>query len=211
MEHSKRQPGPGQAILLLIIALCCQACASTTLTSSWINSGYQGPIKGPVFVLGVFKDPVAHKIYEDSFVAELEEAGLRAMPSYRYDLAAGQPTREALQQALNRSGASVLLITHLLAEKSSEYQFPEKHYALGGGISWDSGYGYYSVIYSEVWGGTEVDRTVDAMEASLFEVHSGQRIWSARARSVNLDRFVRRDDEQLEKRFIQDLREHRLL
>lgn len=182
------------------------------LNDSWSDNSYNGPIQGTVLVIGVYKDPVAHKIYEDSFVAELQKAGVQALSSYKYDLRAPQPSTEKLQQAVKRAGASTVLITHLLNEKSTSYQSLEKRYAYAGAISWDSSSGYHSTVYAAVWGGNKtVDKTVDRMEAVLFDGKSGKHIWSARSKSVNLQKLLRKDDVQLEELFVKDLKAHNLL
>ena len=191
---------------LLAFVLLFTGCAHNKLTDSWINPEYRGKLKGPVFIMGVFTDPTAHKIFEDSFVEEFDKIGIKAVPSYAYSLGTSQINKETLHQTLRNAGARELLIIHLTNENSSSYQFPEKHYAWAGEVSWQSGYGYYSTIYADVWGETEVDKTVDLMEATLLDAESGARIWSARMRSVNLNKFVRTNDEQLEERFLKDMK-----
>ena len=197
---------------IILITGLCQSCAKSTISSSWIDDSYHGPINGPILVIGVFKDPIAHKIYEDSFVAQLRKAGQQAIPSYKYDLRSPQPSKEKLQRVVEQAGASVILVTHLLNEKSSDYQFPEKRYAYASSVSWDERDGYHSSVYAAVWGGGKtVEKTVDRMEASLFDGQSGKHIWSAQSKSVNLNKLLRKDDEQLEELFIKDLQHHNLL
>jgi hypothetical protein len=197
---------------LITITCLCQACAKSALNYSWSDDSYKGPVKGMVLVIGVYKDPVAHKIYEDSFVAELQKAGVQAVPSYKYNIRTPQPSTKELQQVVKQADASTVLITHLLNEKSSSYQFPEKIYAYAGSMSWDEMSGYHSTVYAEVWGGNKsVDKTVDRMEAVMFDGKSGKHIWSARSKSVNLKKLLRNDDEQLESLFIKDLKSHHLL
>lgn len=201
-----------QFLFVVLVMGLCQACAKSKLTSSWTNDSYEGPIKGTILVIGVFKEPVAHKIFEESFVAELRKAGRKALPSYKYGLGTTQPSKEELQQAVKQSEASTILITHLLSENSSHYQFPEKRYAYAGSMTWDNITGYHSTVYAEVWGGNKsVDKTVDYMEAALFDGKSGKHLWSARSKSVNLEKLLRKDDEQLEEVFIKDLKSHKLI
>ena len=197
----------------LIVTLgLLQACSKSTLISSWVNESCQKPIKGPILVIGVYQDPVAHKIYEDSFVEELHKVGQIAIPSYDYGLAPFQPSKDKLQEIIKRTGASTILITHLLSEDSGHYQFPEKHYAYASTLSWDQINGYHSAVYAETWGGNKtVDKTVDCMEATLFDGATGEYIWSARSKSVNLEKLLRKDDEQLEEVFIKDMQRHKLL
>ena len=197
---------------LIIIACLCQSCAKSTLNSSWTDTSYHGPVKGTILVIGVIRDPIAHKIYENSFVTELEKAGIQALPSYNYDLRTPKPSIEKLRQVVKQTGASAILITHLLNEKSSTYQFPDEGYVYAGSMSWSEISGYHSAVYAVVWGGDKsISRTVDRMEAVLFDGKSGKRIWSARSKSVNLKELLLKDDEQLAELFIKDLKAHNLL
>lgn len=191
---------------LLAVTLLFTGCAHNKLTDSWVNPEYRGKLKGPVFIMGVFTDSTAHKIFEDSFVEEFAKIGIKAIPSYAYNFDTGQVNKKTLYQTLHTTGAMELLIIHLTNESTLSYQFPEKDYAWAGEVSWQAGYGYYSTIYADVWGGEkEVDKTVDLMEATLLDAEKGTRIWSARMRSVNLNKFVRANDEQLEERFLKDM------
>ena len=191
---------------LLAMVLLFTGCAHNKLTDSWINPEYRGKFKGPVFIMGVFTDPIAHKIFEDSFVAEFGKIGIQAIPSYAYNFGTDQVQKETLHQTLHTVGARELLIIHLTNESTSSYLVPEKQYAWAGEVSWQAGYGYYSTIYADVWGDDkEIDKTVDLMEATLLDAKNGTRIWSARMRSVNLNKFVRTNDEQLEEHFLKDM------
>lgn len=212
MSETKRSQYIYLILHLLVFVCLCQGCTKSTLKYSWSDNTYEGTVKEPILVIGVFKEPTAHKIYEDSFVAEFQKAGVVALPSYKYDLGTSQPSMEKLQQIVKQAGASTVLITHLLNEKSSSYQFPEKGYVYAGGMTWDEVSGYHSAIYAAVWGGNKsVDKTVDRMEAVLFDGKSGKHIWSARSKSVNLNKMLRIDDAQLEELFIKDLKAHKLL
>ena len=190
---------------LLAMFLLFSGCAHNKLTDSWTNPEYRGKLKGPVFIMGVFKDPIAHKIFEDSFVDEFGKIGIKAIPSHAHTLGTSQVDLKTLHQTLQNAGARELLMIHLTDESTSDYMFPEKHYAVASEVSWQAGYSYYSTIYADVWGGKEVDKTIDRMAATLLDVESGARIWSARMRSVNLNKFVRTHDEQLEERFLKDM------
>lgn len=201
-----------QFCCIALVGLLCQSCAKNKLTSSWVDTSYHGPVTGPILVIGIFKDPYAHKIYEDSFVVQLRKAGVEALPSYTYDLRSPKPGKEKLQKVVDKSGASTILITHIVDEQSSSYQFPDKHYIYGSSVSWNEQNGYHSTIYEAVWGNNvTVEKTVATMEASLFDGKSGKCIWSVRSKSVNLKKLLRKDDEQLEELFIKDMKKHSIL
>ncbi len=189
----------------------CQACAKSTLISSWTADSFDGPVKGTILVVGAFRDPIAHKIYEDSFVAALKKTGISAVPSYQYGLGARQASKEKLKQAIKKSEANTFLITHLLSEKTSTEEFLTTHQRLSTIMYWDNAHNYHTLVYDRVWAGDVTTRKVDLMEASLFNAASGKHIWSARSKSVNIKNLLREDDEQLEHIFIRDLLHHKIL
>lgn len=59
---------------IFLIAISGQACVKNRLTSSWVDQSFKGPVKGKILVIGIFKDPTTHKIFEDSFVESLVKA-----------------------------------------------------------------------------------------------------------------------------------------
>ena len=69
-------------LFLFLIVISGQACVKNRLTSSWVDQSFKGPVKGKILVIGIFKDPTTHKIFEDSFVESLVKAGADAIPSY---------------------------------------------------------------------------------------------------------------------------------
>ncbi len=58
---------------------------------------------------------------------------------------------------------------------------------------------------------TESQGSVDQMEASLFESESGKHIWSAWSKSIDFEKLLREDDQQLEQLFIKNLQDHKIL
>lgn len=199
-------------LTLLISSILLLGCAQNRLNDSWADSEYHGPIEGPVLVIGVFKDSTAHKIYEDSFVAKLQTAGVKAIPSHQFNLQTPKPSAEKIRQVVQQTGATSILYTHLLSENTKSFEFLSTRYAVAGVATLDGAYGYHSTIYAETFGGSEtVDKTTDLMATVLFDVKSGKLIWSAHSKSVNLNNMVRADDERLEALFIKDMKAHNIL
>ena len=196
---------------LLLVAGMCQACAQNKIISSWASKSVDGPVTGPILIVGAFKDPIAHKIFEDSFVASFKRIGIKAVPSYQYGLGTTPPTKEELRQVVKKSGAQAFIIAHVLSEKTTTEQYLSKYQDVAGVMYWDDNDDYHSVVYQRVQEGDRVSRTVDQMEASLFESESGKHIWSARSTSINFEDLLREDDQQLEHLFIKNLQDHKIL
>jgi len=59
--------------------------------------------------------------------------------------------------------------------------------------------------------GNTLTRTVDFINATLFDCRTNKPIWSSSSKSVNLNHLLRADDEQLEDLYIKDMKRHQLL
>ena len=68
---------PSVRRLLLAASACLlAACASTSLEGSWSNPALpREPISGPVLVVGVARDDIVRRVYEDGMVAQLAARG----------------------------------------------------------------------------------------------------------------------------------------
>ncbi len=196
---------------LLLVAGLCQACTQNRITSSWAAKPLDGPVTGPILIVGAFKDPIAHKIFEDSFVVSFRNIGIKAIPSYQYGLGTSPPTKEELRQVVKKSGAQVFLISHIVNEKTTTEQYLTKHQDVAAVMYWDGSDNYHTYIYQRDQEGDRVSRTVDQMQASLFESESGKHIWSAWSKSIDYEKLLREDDQQLEQLFIKNMQDHKIL
>ena len=211
MQQTIRHNQIWKIFCLLLVAGMCQACTQNRITSSWAAKPIDGPVTGPILIVGAFKDPIAHKIFEDSFVASFRNIGIKAIPSYQYGLGTSPPTKEELRQVVKKSGAQVFMITHVVNEKTTTEQYLTKRQDVAAVMYWDSNDDYHSFIYQRDQEGDRVSRTVDQMEASLFDSESGQHIWSAWSKSIDFENLLREDDQQLEQLFIKNLQDHKIL
>jgi hypothetical protein len=196
---------------LLLSIVLVQSCAKNRLTSSWVDESFKGPIKGKMLVVGVFKDPTTHKIFENSFVAKLNQAGVDASPSYNYGTGEKRHSKEWLQQIIKESKATTLLFTHLVKESKQTEEMAPHGLILGGAMIDGDLYGYQSyVVGLTLEPGYSMSRTEDFMQASLFDCQTQKPIWKVGSKSVNLNHFLRADDELLEEVYIKNMKQHHL-
>ncbi len=196
----------------LFLIVLCQACAKSSLITSWTADSFHGPVKEPVLVVGVFKNPVAQKIYENSFVELLGEQGVSAVPSFQYDLADQKSGEKKLKHAIAQSGAGAILITHLLGETINVKQLTPAENRQIFAATWDSHHGYHAYVYDRVWAeGERVEKRVDRFDTVIFDRKSGKAVWSARSKSVNFEDLLRKDDQELERLFVKDMLKHNVL
>jgi hypothetical protein len=157
---------------LALITLVVAACAATTLTNSWKSPDYKGPALKKLLVVGVSKQSVTRRTFEDGFVEQLKAAGVDAVASYTLIPQDGQATEAELTKAVKDAGADGTLITHLVRiDKTIQYT-----------PTAPIGMGYYGG-YAGAWGGyydpamvSQTDTVV--VETSLFGVDESQLLWS---------------------------------
>ncbi len=196
----------------LLLVIWGQGCARDTLTSTWVNESFKGPIKGKILVIGVFKNPYAHKIFEDSFVNGLVKSGADAVPSYRYSHGVTRHSKEWLHQTVKESGATAVIVAHLSDETKQTEIFAPPGLDLGVTVYGDDFDGFHSYFGESPLEPEDIKtRTVDFIDVTIFDTQTNKAIWSSHSKSVNLNNLVRADDEQLENLFIQDMKRDHLL
>ena len=66
---------------LILICLLVVACSSTVMDGSWSNPDYKGQIKN-VYILGIAKNELNQRIFEDTFGRNLSSHGVKTVSSY---------------------------------------------------------------------------------------------------------------------------------
>ncbi len=201
----------GMAFLLLLPLF--QGCGKSKLVTSWMDVARPQYKLEKVLVVAVFKDPVTQKIFERSFVQLFEKNGVRAVAGNSYGLTGqDEPHKQAIDTAVQKSGATSVLITHILSVTTNTYHDPGMDdYVVYGGY-WDSVSGYHSYVYHQVWAAeSTIEKRLERMEVTIYDTGDGKPVWSARSESVNLEERLKKDDEQLEALFIADLRKKDIL
>ncbi|MGW8193012.1 MAG: hypothetical protein ACWGOX_01990 [Desulforhopalus sp.] len=196
----------------LFLAVLGQACAPNTIQTTWVDQSFKGPINGKILVVGIFKDPTAHKIFEDSFVESLEKAGAEAVPSYKYGKELTRHGKGWLHQVMKESGADIVLVTHLSNQTKQTEVFNPHGLILGGGVYGNDidGYTEFELERTLVPGNT-LTKTTDFIVATLFDSQTKKPIWSCRTKSVDLNNYLRADDEQLDDLYIEDMKRDHIL
>ena len=98
----------------LAMAMLLAGCASTSIVDSWSDPSYQGGPFKRIVVLGVTKNAVARRTFEDIFASRLRATGIEAMPGYQYLPQDGPVDESELNAAVRASGADGLLMVRLL-------------------------------------------------------------------------------------------------
>ena len=163
------------------------ACTSTKLVTRWNDTEYKGPMLEKVLVVGVMKDDIKRRYYEDEFVKKITSGGRQAVTSYTLmpDLKAVND-KEELVEIVKKAGADSVLVTTLKAVKEQEREVPPR---VDSVPTMGMGYGYYpyymnsyQAVYSP--GYTTVD-TVVQLETRVYALPTEDLVWAGNTESFN--------------------------
>jgi len=120
---------------VMLIGLLAVACSSTTMSGSWSDTSYKGQIKN-VFIIGIAKNEMNQRLFEDTFGNQLSSQGIKTVSSYRSISSTGKVDRETIIQAMTANGCDSVLLTKLIGQRTETVSSPG--YASG----YSSGHGY---------------------------------------------------------------------
>ena len=177
--------------------------------SSWNNESYEEFPIAPVLVIGVTKnDETKRRIYEDTFADSLNSAQTKAIASYTFSKQSIQPNEKALREAIKKTKAKTILITHLVSNIEKDAYVPSS-VAIGTN-SYSGLYSYYPFVYNSVGSGSIVSTTKVVLETNLYDVETEKLIWTARTESID-PVMTRKYYQQLIDLFLNDLNSKNLL
>jgi hypothetical protein len=163
--------------LLILVAILATACTTTQLTAVWKDPSYQArPAK--IMVVGVAKNPVNRRLFEDEFVRQLKSRGTDAIASYTVVPDEKQADQDAIAKKVAELGADTVLITRLVSKKIVQVYVPgTPYYPPPYYGSWPDYYGYgYRYMYTP---GYIADDEYAIIETNLYEAKSNKLIWAA--------------------------------
>jgi len=206
-KMSKIEQRMGRACLLGAVILMLAACASTTLTNSWRDPAYKGPLLKKVMVMAVSTQPSVRRVFEDEFVSELKAAGVEATASYTLIAQDGKADEATLQQAVRESGASGALISRLVRRETKTQVTPAIYPPVPA-------FGFYG-WYSAAWIGyyeppTVYQYDVVTSETSLYDIDAQRLLWAGTTETFSPSN-VRKDTKELAKLIIDALKQQRLI
>lgn len=176
-----------RVIFLLLVLLVLQACSSTKLVTRWSEPAAQGGKLSKVLVIGLFKDDLMRRHFEDEFITALIAKGRQAEASYVHmpDLRAYKEEKK-LEAVVNKVGADAVLITRLKdVEDRKTYVPPRVEYAptMHG---YHGYYGFYMQAMTPIYtpGYTRSNKVVQ-LETRVFSVKDKSMVWAGVTESFN--------------------------
>ena len=174
----------------IVFTLLVSACANTTVTQSWeqdhaeAKRSYKKPM---VFV--VSDSQQTRRIYEDSLIARLKDAGVSAVPSYLL-IGSKQITQETIgisverfnQAAYNNVPIDSVLISYLAVEGK---ELSKQDSPLGESYSGDDGDNMLSATLI-VGRGRFNNNEVVPLKNDLYDVKEKSIVWSVQTETDDL-------------------------
>ncbi|WP_457673444.1 hypothetical protein [Thiolapillus sp.] len=173
--------------LLLLMVLLLQACSSTRLVTRWSDPAARGEKLGKVLVIGLFRDDLMRRHFEDEFITALIAKGRQAEASYVYmpDLQAYKDEKQ-LEAVVKKVGANAVLITSLKDVEERKTQVPPRVEYVPTMHGYHGYYGFYMQTMTPIYtpGYTRSDKVVQ-LETRVFSVKDRKLVWAGITESFN--------------------------
>ncbi len=162
----------GLAVLLLT------ACSTTPqINSVWIDPDYKAhPHR--VMVIGMAREPLQRRIFEDEFVAQLKALGADAIASYTTLPDAKMEDKAAVAKIVSEQAPDTVLLTRLVSKKNLQTYMPGTVYYYPAYYGTWPDY-YYHVYDAMVTPGYVTQSEYALMETNLYDARSEKLIWAA--------------------------------
>jgi len=182
-------------LALLVSCFLSTACSSTTVIRSWKSADFTEPINKP-YIIGISKDDIKRRVFEDRFREALSKYGVNGIVSYK-DLSASRETdKKMIAQKVASNGADSVLMVRVINERTEQVVVPGKATTTVSGPIYSNNYernrdytpedhyhdygNYYARSYETVYEPPSVSNyQVDTIEANLYEAKTSKMIWSA--------------------------------
>lgn len=162
----------------VLAALLLSACSTTPkIQSFWKDSAYRAhPHR--IMVIGMAREPLQRRVFEDEFVLQLRARGADAIASYTILPDARQEDQAAVAKMVAEQAADAVLLTRLSSKRSVQTYAPGTVYyqPMYYGM-WPDYYHYgYDAIVTP---GYTTRSEYALMETNLYDAHTEKLIWAA--------------------------------
>ncbi|PSV35071.1 hypothetical protein C9J44_13800 [Photobacterium sp. GB-27] len=170
-------------LFILLLSSLLTACASSNITSSWVDSSYtKFPIKSTM-VVAMSDNLRVRRIFEDDMVKQLQAHGVDAIPSSQI-FPNELPSKGDIAAYVKKHNTQTVFVAKLINIEDKEVRYPgNTGYGYNRGISFNS---YYNTSYSYIYDDSySVSYEFVNVEFTLFDTQSHIPIWSTSSESVD--------------------------
>ena len=198
------------------------ACSGTYMTSSWTNSDFKGPI-GKVYVVGIAKDEMNRRIFEDAFSNQFFSEGVSSEASYRDITFSKEINKEALAKNMAERGCDAVVLTRLIGQRKEAVTtpvydpvyLPGPYYGGYGRYNRPGHYGSWGTYYGHPLAfsyvpTTTTERVILTVESVMYDLQTEQLIWSAQYETA-VDGSIDKMIEKFVKEVAKDLKSKKII
>ena len=161
------------------LTILLAACATAKPIGEWRDENFSRKLDN-ILVIGVTARSTRRRVFEDSYVEGLAAIGTRAVPSYTLLESSLELTRDIVERAIKGQDLGGVLVTRLVGIRE------EQTYSLPAHYDDDRGYlGYYEHAWRETSGGYYAQHKIFTLETTLYDVASGELVWSMQSQSMD--------------------------
>ena len=180
-------------LLLIAFTLFLLSCATTTVTDVWKDNAYLRKSQNIVVIMAA-KSSDMRDLFENRFVAELDNRGNNATQSYKIIPMEQLRDKELVKSKIKSTGADTVLISRLVDTKTIESYMRGSVYVVPNFYQgWGS---YYDILFTG-YGYTD-NIQVSYIETNVYDVKTEKLIWSAHSKTERSE-----GEQQLINTFIQ--------
>ena len=170
--------------LFVIFLFIMTSCATTSLNAVWKDESYQGRITN-VLVMGVSKQPVRKRFFEDEFARQFQAHGVSATSSYRVFQSDGMLEKDLVLSKMRDMGIDTFLITRMVDKKTVETYIPGQVHHYAPPVPHRRWHGYYAASYGTIYEpGYTVKNEIVVLETNLYDAKNEELIWSALSETI---------------------------
>ena len=166
-------------LIVFILTLYCllSACVTTKLTDVWSDPTFSAAPFKKVLVMGLTDDDMKRRLFEQTFVENLQSLDVEAQPGYLYLPADAKPEKETVTRAIEGKGFDAVLITHYKGTEEESIFVPGSTYYGRSGYS-----GYYNTHRRS---GYYSKQTSIYLQTNLYRTADEKLLWAARSETIN--------------------------
>ena len=128
---NKKMTFLGTAVLLMILT----ACSTTKLSGTWQDENISGKKFQKLLIIGAARQQNVRELFENEFVRQLEDHGIKAIPSYTLISTEKMLDKETIVSHIAKNGIDAVLITRMTGSKGERetetgntYRVPYAYY-----------------------------------------------------------------------------------
>jgi hypothetical protein len=171
-------------IVAVFVGVLFNGCASTKLKESHVDESFKGKTVSNVLVIGVSSDESNRRLFEKTFVQQLNAVGVTAISSIdALSIPADQKMeKETILEVVNKFKNDAVLVTHIVGiDKRKSY----KPAVYSMGVNYYGRYRYYHA--NRIKASSVSSHTNLFLETELFDVEEEKLMWSGQSETVASD------------------------